>query len=152
MLARIGVILFVVGLVWSEPIRAEDLKASISIRVIYAVKDKSKSLDPKLKNIKAELYDLPFTKFRLLDQLTKQVAINSTVELQIPTNRSISIRFMGLDGSGSKEMLSLSLAMRPKLKMNLRIANGGRMLAVGPKHLEGSLLLDITATLKEIEP
>jgi hypothetical protein len=133
----------------SLPASAKDLQADISIRVIYAVKDKTKSMDPALDDIRQELIDLPFTKFRLLDKLQSPVTINSTVELQFPGNRSIAVRFLGLDVSGAKEMLSLKLAIKPKLNMTLRLANGGRTLIGGPAHLDGTLFLDVTARLKE---
>jgi hypothetical protein len=134
---------------WSTSVAAKDLQAQISIRVIYAVKDKAKTVDPALADIEKELLDLPFQKFRLLDKLEATVAINSAVELQFPGERSISVRFLGLDVSGSREMLSLRLSLKPKLNMQLRIANGGRTLLGGPSHLEGTLWLDVSATLVE---
>jgi hypothetical protein len=141
----IGLLVFA----WSTSASAKDLQAQISIRVIYAVKDKAKTIDPALADIEKELLDLPFQKFRLLDKLEATVAINSVVELQFPGERSISVRFLGLDVSGSREMLSLRLSLKPKLNMQLRIANGGRTLLGGPSHLEGTLWLDVSATLVE---
>ena len=129
--------------------RAEDLRSKIAIRVIYAVKDETKSIDPALDDIRQELVDLPFTKFRLLDKLEAEVAINSAVELQLPIKESIEVRFLGLDMSNQKEMLLLKLAMKPKFNMQFRIANGGRTLLGGPAHLEGTLVLAVTASLKE---
>ena len=134
----------------APPASAADLKANISVRVIYAVKSEAKSFDPALKDIRQELVDLPFTKFRLLDKLEATVAINSTVELQFPGERSIAVRFLGLDVSGVKEMLSLQLAIKPALNMQLRVADGGRTLLGGPSHLDGTLFLDVTARLEEI--
>ncbi len=128
---------------------AEDLKADISIRVIYAVKTKAKSMDPALEDIKAELLALPFDKFRLLDRLQTVVPINSSVELQFPGDRSISVRFLGLDVSGDKDMLSLQLSVKPKLNMRLRVADGGRTLLGGPAHQDGILFLDITAKMTD---
>ena len=130
--------------------RAADLKANITVRVIYAVKGEVKSFDPALEDLRQELVDLPFSKFRLLDKLEATVAINSTVELQFPGQRSITVRFLGLDVSGSKEMLSLQLAVRPALNMQMRVADGGRTLLGGPSHLDGTLFLDVTARLEEI--
>jgi len=132
------------------PASAADLKADITVRVIYAVKAEAKSFDPALDDIRQELVDLPFTKFRLLDKLEATVAINSTVELQFPGQRSIAVRFLGLDVSGSKEMLSLQLAIKPALNMQMRVADGGRTLLGGPSHLDGTLFLDVTARLQEI--
>ena len=146
-------ILCLLGLVMaSTPIAsAEDLKADINIRIIYAVKTKAKSLDPALSDIKAELQALPFDKFRLLDKLQTIVPINSTVELQFPGDRAISVRFMGLDVSGDKDMLSLQLSVKPRLNMRLRIADGGRTLLGGPSHQDGILFLDISAKLTDAE-
>lgn len=134
----------------APPASAADLKADITVRVIYAVKSEAKSFDPALADIRQELVDLPFTKFRLLDKLETTVAINSTVELQFPGERSIAVRFLGLDVSGVKEMLSLQLAVKPALNMQLRVADGGRTLLGGPSHLDGTLFLDVTARLQEI--
>ena len=138
---------------WPPSAAAEDLEAKITIRVVYAVKDaKVKSMDPALEDIRGELLDLPFTKFRLLDKLEAEVAINGTVELQFPGDRSISVRFLGLDVSGTREMLSLNLAVKPKLNMQMRVANGGRTLLGGPPYLEGTLFLDVSAKLKDNAP
>ena len=130
---------------------AKDLEARITIRVIYAVADQVKSLDPALEDLRQELVALPFSKFRLLDKLQADVAINSTVELQFPGDRSIAVRFLGLDVSGEKEMLSLQLAIKPRLNLQLRISDGGRTLLGGPSHLDGTLFLDVTAKLQQID-
>jgi hypothetical protein len=130
------------------PAQAEEQAAQISIRVIFAVKDGPVSIDPALKDIQAELEDLPYTKFRLLDRLESQVQSGASVELQFPGNRSISVGFEGLDASGEKSMLALRLAVRPQLHMQLRVANGGRTLLGGPAHLEGTLILDVSARLQ----
>jgi hypothetical protein len=136
-------------LTWSLPASAGDNQAGISIRVIYAVKDKVRSIDPALDDIKNELADLPASKFRLLDKLQVDVGLNSSVELQLPGEHSISVRFQGIDDSSGKKMLSLQLALKPALKINLRLADGGRTLLGGPSHLEGKLILDVSARLKE---
>lgn len=123
--------------------------AEINIRVIYAVKDKVKSVDPELEDIKGELKDLPFSKFRLLDKLEARVAEKSTVELQFPGKRSIAVAFRGLRTSMGKKMISLQLTIKPALKIRLRVADGGRTLILGPSHLEGNLILDVSAKLEE---
>ncbi len=142
-------ILCLLAFLLTTPAKAEDLKADISIRVIYAVKTKAKSMDPALSDIKAELLALPFDKFRLLDKLQTIIPINSTVELQFPGDRSISVRFLGLDVSGEKDMLSLQLSIKPRLNMRLRVADGGRTLLGGPSHQDGILFLDITAKMTD---
>ena len=123
--------------------------AKINIRVIYAVKDKVKSVDPELEDIKGELQELPFSKFRLRDKLEARVAEKSTVELQFPGKRSIAVTFRGLRTSMGKKMISLQLAIKPALKIRLRVADGGRTLLLGPSHLEGNLILDVSAKLEE---
>jgi hypothetical protein len=123
--------------------------AEINIRVIYAVKDKVKSVAPELEDIKGELKELPFSKFRLLDKLEARVAEKSTVELQFPGKRSIAVRFRGLRTSMGKKMISLQLTIKPALKIRLRVADGGRTLLLGPSHLEGNLILDVSAKLEE---
>jgi hypothetical protein len=123
--------------------------AEINIRVIYAVKDKVKSVAPELKDIEGELKELPFSKFRLLDKLEARVAEKSTVELQFPGKRSIAVRFRGLRTSMGKKMISLQLSIKPALKIRLRVADGGRTLLLGPSHLEGNLILDVSAKLEE---
>jgi hypothetical protein len=123
--------------------------ATIQIRVIYAVKDSVASIDPALADIKQELEEMPYNKFRLLDRLDAKIDINAAVELQIPGRRSISVRFLGIDDSEAKRMLSLELAMKPALKIQLRVADGGRTLLGGPSHQDGKLILDISAKLNE---
>jgi hypothetical protein len=123
--------------------------AEINIRVIYAVKDKVKSVAPELEDIKGELQELPFSKFRLLDKLKARVAEKSTVELQFPGKRSIAVTFRGLRTSMGKKMISLQLTIKPALKIRLRVADGGRTLLLGPSHLEGNLILDVSAKLEE---
>ena len=123
--------------------------AEINIRVIYAVKDKVKSVAPELEDIKGELQELPFSKFRLLDKLEARVAEKSTVELQFPGKRSIAVTFRGLRTSMGKKMISLQLSIKPALKIRLRVADGGRTLLLGPSHLEGNLILDVSAKLEE---
>lgn len=145
----LGLAALVLGL--APPATARDLQAEIRIRVIYAAKSATDSLDPALGDLRPELIDLPFNKFRLLDKLESTVAINSSVELQFPGERSIAVRFLGLDVSGDKEMLSLRLAVKPRLNMQLRIADGGRTLIGGPSHLEGTLFLDVTARLRDLD-
>ena len=123
--------------------------AEINIRVIYAVKNKVKSVAPEIEDIKDELKDLPFSKFRLLDKLEARVGEKSTVELQFPGKRSIAVRFRGLRTSMGKKMISLQLTIKPALKIRLRVADGGRTLILGPSHLEGNLILDVSAKLEE---
>jgi len=123
--------------------------AEINIRVIYAVKNKVKSVAPEIEDIKDELKDLPFTKFRLLDKLEARVGEKSTVELQFPGKRSIAVTFRGLRTSMGKKMISLQLTIKPALKIRLRVADGGRTLILGPSHLEGNLILDVSAKLEE---
>ena len=123
--------------------------AEINIRVIYAVKNKVKSVAPEIEDIKDELKDLPFSKFRLLDKLEARVGEKSTVELQFPGQRSIAVRFRGLRTSMGKKMISLQLTIKPALKIRLRVADGGRTLILGPSHLEGNLILDVSAKLEE---
>jgi len=123
--------------------------AEINIRVIYAVKNKVKSVAPELEDIKGELQELPFSKFRLLDKLEARVAEKSTVELQFPGKRSIAVTFRGLRTSMGKKMISLQLSIKPALKIRLRVADGGRTLLLGPSHLEGNLILDVSAKLEE---
>ena len=123
--------------------------AEINIRVIYAVKDKVKSVAPELEDLKGELEELPFSKFRLLDKLEARVAEKSTVELQFPGKRSIAVTFRGLRTSMGKKMISLQLSIKPALKIRLRVADGGRTLLLGPSHLDGNLILDVSAKLEE---
>ncbi len=131
------------------PATAADTEVAIGIRVIYAVKDKVHSVDPALEDIRDELAELPASKFRLLDRIQSRVGLGSSVELQLPGRHSISVRFKGIDRSSGKTMLSLQLSVKPALKINLRLADGGRTLLGGPSHLEGKLILDISAKLKE---
>ena len=142
------ILILLLSLSWSGSALAADLVSKINIRVIYAVKAKVQSVDPLLKDIQSELEALPYTKFRQLDKLEASVPINATVELQFPGDRSISVRFLGLDVSGEKAMLSLQLKLKPRLNMQMRLADGGRTLLGGPKHLDGTLILDVTAKLK----
>ncbi len=128
--------------------QAEEPGAQITIRVIYALKDGPLSIDPALRDIEAELKDLPYTKFRLLDKLESPVQHGATVELQFPGNRSISVTYEGLDDAAGKSMLALRLAVRPRLHMQLRVANGGRTLLGGPAHVDGTLILDVSASLQ----
>jgi hypothetical protein len=140
------------ALAWPGQVKADgEQTAQISIRVIYAVKGEVKSIDPKLDDIKDELKDLPASKFRLLDRLEVEVALDSAVELQLPGKHSIGVKFQGIDtlDDKKKKMLSLQLTIKPALQINLRLTNAGRTLLGGPKHLEGSLILDVSAKLKE---
>jgi hypothetical protein len=148
-LRSLGILLLVAAFQW--PAAAKDLEARITIRVIYAVGSTTRSVDPALDDLRSELVALPFTKFRLLDKLQADVTINSTVELQFPGERSIAVRFLGLDVSGDKDMLSLQLSVKPRLNMQLRVADGGRTLLGGPNHLDGTLFLDVTAKLQDID-
>lgn len=140
------------ALAWPGQVRAADEQtAQISIRVIFAIKGEVKSIDPALGDIEDELKDLPASKFRLLDRLEVEVALDGAIELQLPGKHSISVKFQGIDilDNKKKKMLSLQLTIKPALQINLRLTNGGRTLLGGPKHLEGKLILDISARLKE---
>jgi hypothetical protein len=130
-------------------VRAEEEVVQIGIRIIYAAKDATKSIDPALSDIRSELEELPFSKFRLLDHLESDVNMKSTVELQLPGNQSIFVSALGIDTSKGKTMLALQLQIKPAFKIEMRVTNGGRTLLLGPAHLEGNLILDISAKLKE---
>ena len=138
---------------WGALVRAEPApggaSAQVAIRVIFAVKDTVKSIDPQLQDIQGELQELPFSKFRLLDRMDCTVGMNSTVELQLPGKQTISVQFNGLERVKDKRFLSLELAMKPAVKIQLSIADGGRTLLVGPSHSDGKLILDVSATFKE---
>jgi len=136
---------------WPATVRAaaKPDNARISIRIIYAVKAEVHSVDPALKDIEGELLELPFSKFRLLDRLETDVQLNSTVELQFPGDRTIAVTFRGIDTSMGKKMLSLEVAIKPAAKISFRIAEGGRTMFIGPSHLEGKLIVDVSARLEE---
>ncbi len=138
-------------LLWPPPAMADAPRpeAHISIRVIYAVKDQAASIDPQLDDIRGELEELPASKFRLLDKIEARVGMDAAVELQLPGENAISVKFLGVDTSGPQPMLQLELAMKPALKIQLRLGNGGRTLIGGPGHLEGKLVLDVSARLAE---
>jgi hypothetical protein len=140
-------------LLCANPVFAADAEkeetAQIHIRVIYAVKDATHSVDPSLEDIRTELEELPFTKFRLMDKLETDVGINSAVELQFSGKQSISVRFRGIDTSKGKKMLALELSVKPALKIEMRVAENGRTLLLGPVHLDGNLILDVSVKLKE---
>jgi hypothetical protein len=137
---------FLIGL---NRVEATPGSAQIGIRIIYAVKTKAKSVAPELEDIKDELTELPFGKFRLLDNLKADVDLKSSVELQFPGERTISVKFLGVEKLKTKTMVSLELAVKPALKIQLRVSDGGRTLLVGPSHLEGKLILDVSANIKE---
>jgi hypothetical protein len=156
LLAGIAIALLAASAVSAEaadlPAPADEQIAQISIRVIYAVKDPARSMDPSLEDIRGELEDLPFSKFRLLDKLESDVPLNSTVELQFPGNQSIAVRFRGIDVATGKRMLQLVLSIKSILKIEMRVTDGGRTLLLGPPHLEGALILDVSARLKGPSP
>ncbi len=131
---------------------AEDQSARIGIRVIYALKDEAKSIDPALDDIRSELSELPFSKFRLLDRLETSAGLNASVELQFADRQYIAVAFRGIDLRTGKRMLSLELHLKPVLKIELRVTDGGRTLLMGPPYLDGTLIFDVSARLEGGEP
>ncbi|RME19831.1 MAG: hypothetical protein D6806_17580 [Deltaproteobacteria bacterium] len=142
-------IAFLLCLLASSPsLGAQRQRAGIQIRVIYAVKQASPSIDPALDDIREELKELPFDKFRLLDRIRTEVAKGAEVELQLPGDKAIAVKFLGVDNQDGKKMLRLQLTVKPALRISLRLADGSRTLIGGPGHLEGKLILDVNASLK----
>ena len=67
----------------------------MSIRVIHATKDGTR-VDPGVVDLKADLAQLAFTSFKLLDGHTKTVFDREVVALEFPGSRWLEVRTRGV--------------------------------------------------------
>ncbi len=126
----------------------DEIKTKITIRVVYAVKDKEAELDPRLKDIQAELRELPFSSFNLLDRLETDIQLDATVELQFGDKQIIAVSFKGTDGYKNKTMIALQIAIKPAAKITFRVADGGRAILGGPSYRNGMLFIEVSGKLQ----
>ena len=115
----------------------------MSIRVIHATKDGTR-VDPGVVDLKADLAQLAFTSFRLLDGHTKTVFDREVVALEFPGSRWLEVRTRGVAKDGS---LKVSMKVRDlKFKAKAKVGAGSTVLLGGPPHQNGSIILAVTAT------
>jgi len=115
----------------------------MSIRVIHATKDGNR-LDPGVADLKADLAQLAFTSFKLLDGHTKTVFDREVVALEFPGSRWLEVRTRGVAKDGA---LRVSLKVRDlKFKAKAKVGAGSTVLLGGPAHKNGSIILAVTAT------
>ena len=115
----------------------------MSIRVIHATKDGTR-IDPGVTDLKADLSQLAFTSFKLLDGHTKTVFDREVVALEFPGSRWLEVRTRGVAKDGS---LKVSMKVRDlKFKAKAKVGAGSTVLLGGPPHMGGSIILAVTAT------
>ena len=115
----------------------------MSIRVIHATKDGTR-VDPGVVDLKADLAQLAFTSFKLLDGHTKTVFDREVVALEFPGSRWLEVRTRGVAKDGS---LKVSMKVRDlKFKAKAKVGAGSTVLLGGPPHQNGSIILAVTAT------
>ncbi|MDE0881211.1 MAG: hypothetical protein OSB21_01335 [Myxococcota bacterium] len=115
----------------------------MSIRVIHATKS-GQRLDPSLMDLKADLAQLAFTSFKLLDGHSKTVFDREVVALEFPGSRWLEVRTQGVAKDGG---LKISLKVRDlKFKAKAKVGAGSTVLLGGPPHQGGSIILAVTAT------
>ena len=134
-------LLFVIAFFAESAVAQSQFK--MSIRVIHATKD-GKRMDPGVMDLKADLSQLAFTSFKLLDGHTKTVFDREVVALEFPGSRWLEVRTRGIAKDGS---LKVSMKVRDlKFKAKAKVGAGSTVLLGGPPHQNGSIILAVTAT------
>ena len=112
------------------------------IRVIHATKSGTR-MDAGLSDLKADLGQLNYTSFKLIDGHTKTVFDREVVALEFPGSRWLEVRTRGVAKDGA---LKVSLKVRDlKLKAKAKVGDGSTVLLGGPPHQGGSIILAVTA-------
>jgi hypothetical protein len=121
---------------------ATDTQFTLKIRVIHALKSGS-GISPSLTDLKADLAQLNYSGFKLIDGHTKKVFEREVVALEYPGSRWLQVRTRGV----KKGALQVSLKVRDlKFKAKVRIPDGSTILVGGPAHKGGNIILAVTAT------
>ena len=114
----------------------------MSIRVIHATKD-GKRMDPGVMDLKADLSQLAFTSFKVLDGHTKTVFDREVVALEFPGSRWLEVRTRGIAKDGS---LKVSMKVRD-LKFKAKAKVGAENIANQPFLFRGAPSLRFRALI-----
>ncbi len=123
------------------PAVAAAAPVALNIRVIHA-HNKSKEIDPQLKDLAKDLAKLAFTGYALKDQATFNLDTGAAARMQLPDGEWMAVRAQEITKDGG---LRLELAVEKlKFKSTVTIAAGATLAVGGPPFDAGALILAIT--------
>ncbi len=130
----------------STALAAKPDQFSVVIQVIEASKT-GKKIDPRLKSLKKDLRDLPFTSFTLQDRHQVKVKNGDRVSFEFPSSKGK--RFLKVTAHGQQKSGKLRFQLTiDELKFDTLVAvpNRGTILIGGPRNGKNVMLLAVTAT------
>jgi hypothetical protein len=115
------------------------------VYVLLATKQ-GDQIDPQInKQVRAYLkksFGSRYSSFRQLDSRLLKVDLDQTVEMPLPDESTLGLRFRDIHG----EFVKLTMTIKD-LRTTIRIRNGGLFFQAGHRYKNGMLILAISATL-----
>lgn len=141
---KIVTVLFVVGFGSSIAAEAAANDAiDVDVRVISA-SDEGDEVDDELQDIEGRLQrgfeDEGKTSFEQLDRHTRQIALNSSEDFELPTDDQLTLAYNGR----ADDFVRLGLTLHGRVSTTLRATPGSTFFQAGLRHGDNLLVLAIT--------
>jgi hypothetical protein len=131
--------------VLAAPIRAEH-NIDVVVKTVLASHG-AKYFDPRLSSLIKELRSVfRYSSYRLLSQDRINVRMSETGVVSLPGNRILKITPTGVTGNRVELRLVILKKRRVIFETVIQLLNNSSIIVGGPKHKDGSLLFNISAS------
>lgn len=100
-------------------------------------------INKRIRDYLTKSFGARYSSFRQLDTRVLRVTLDKTVEMPLPDQSTLGLRFRSLHG----EFVKLTMTIKD-LQTTIRIRNGGLFFQAGHRYKNGMLILAISATLE----
>ncbi len=126
-------------------VNGAEQEVKFRVYVLLATKQ-GDQIDPQInKQVRAYLkksFGSRYSSFRQLDSRLLKADLDETVEMPLPDESTLGLRFRDIHG----EFVKLTMSIKD-LTTTIRIRNGGLFFQAGHRYKNGMLILAISATL-----
>jgi hypothetical protein len=125
----------------SAPAPAAAGKVTVEVMVVHATE--AGAVDPKLKDVVANLKHTNFKGFKLLDTQTSRLAPGGDTTISLVGNRRMRITVLSRDQRQAKLRIRMFKEGNKVLDTTVTIPKGRYFMIAGPKHKGGKLILPV---------
>jgi hypothetical protein len=121
-------------------------KVNVAVKTVLASQG-SEFIDPELSGLAQELQSLfRYSSYRLLSKDRLSLNVRETGTVSLPGKRVLRITPTGVQGKRVELQLVILKKERQIFETVIQLLNKGSIIVGGPKHKDGSLLFNISAS------
>jgi hypothetical protein len=121
-------------------------KVNVAVKTVLASQG-SEFIDPELAGLAQELQSLfRYSSYRLLSKDRLSLSVRETGTVSLPGNRVLKITPAGVEGKRVELQLVILKKEKQIFETVIQLLNKGSIIVGGPKHKDGSLLFNISAS------